>query len=169
MTSKLKTDILETGSGSGTIALNNQLSGMTHESMPSGSVLQVVREYTPNESYASTTATSFVASGLSVIITPTAVGNTILIDCAIPMTDKGSGSNMRVAMYQNGSPMAGTSSYHAGYHTQRYMALAFGGKFVSVNTSPITFEIYFRSATNSTVYILHDDSSSQITATEIKG
>ena len=39
MTSKLKTDVLETGSGSGTIALNNQLSGMTHASMPSGSVI----------------------------------------------------------------------------------------------------------------------------------
>ena len=41
MTSKLKTDVLETSSGSGTIALNNQLSGMTTESMPSGSVVQV--------------------------------------------------------------------------------------------------------------------------------
>ena len=41
MTSKLKTDVLETVSGSGTIALTNQLSGMTSASMPSGSVLQV--------------------------------------------------------------------------------------------------------------------------------
>jgi len=42
MTSKLKTDVLETVSGSGTIALTNQLSGMTSASMPSGSVVQVV-------------------------------------------------------------------------------------------------------------------------------
>ena len=42
MTSKLKTDVLETVSGSGTIALTNQLSGMTSASVPSGSVLQVV-------------------------------------------------------------------------------------------------------------------------------
>jgi len=49
MTSKLKTDVLETVSGSGTIALTNQLSGMTTASlpaltaaqMPSGSVIQV--------------------------------------------------------------------------------------------------------------------------------
>ena len=46
MTSKLKTDVLETVSGSGTIALTNQLSGMTSASMPSGSVLQVVSYYT---------------------------------------------------------------------------------------------------------------------------
>ena len=50
MTSKLKTDVLETVSGSGTIALTNQLTGMTTASlpaltaaqMPSGSVLQVL-------------------------------------------------------------------------------------------------------------------------------
>ena len=42
MTSKLKTDVLETVSGSGTIALTNQLSGMTSASMPSGSVVQVL-------------------------------------------------------------------------------------------------------------------------------
>ena len=34
MTSKLKTDVLETVSGSGTIALTNQLSGMTSASVP---------------------------------------------------------------------------------------------------------------------------------------
>ena len=34
MTSKLKTDVLETVSGSGTIALTNQLSGMTTASLP---------------------------------------------------------------------------------------------------------------------------------------
>ena len=33
MTSKLKTDVLETVSGSGTIALTNQLSGMTEASV----------------------------------------------------------------------------------------------------------------------------------------
>ena len=45
MTSKLKTDVLETVSGSGTIALTNQLSGMTDASMPAGSVVQVVQNY----------------------------------------------------------------------------------------------------------------------------
>mgnify|MGYP003632756079 FL=1 len=46
MTSKLKTDVLETVSGSGTIALTNQLSGMTSASMPSGSVIKVERSAT---------------------------------------------------------------------------------------------------------------------------
>ncbi len=50
MASKIKVDTLETANGSGTIALSNQLSGMTTASlpalgsaqMPSGSVLQVI-------------------------------------------------------------------------------------------------------------------------------
>ena len=50
MTSKLKTDVLETVSGSGTIALTNQLAGMTSASVPSGSVLQVVH-FSLNEEY----------------------------------------------------------------------------------------------------------------------
>ena len=49
MASKIKVDQIQTGDGTGTIALQNQLSGMTHASvptlttghMPSGSVLQV--------------------------------------------------------------------------------------------------------------------------------
>ena len=41
MASKIKVDQLQTADGTGTIALQNQLSGMTSASMPSGSVLQV--------------------------------------------------------------------------------------------------------------------------------
>jgi len=58
MTSKLKTDVLETGSGSGTIALNNQLSGTTHASMPAGSVIQVVG--TKSGAQFSSSSTSYV-------------------------------------------------------------------------------------------------------------
>ncbi len=54
MASKIKVDTLETANGSGTIALSNQLSGMTTASlpalgsaqMPSGSVLQVIYDFT---------------------------------------------------------------------------------------------------------------------------
>ena len=42
MASKVKVDQLETLDGTGTIALQNQLSGMTIASMPTGTVLQVV-------------------------------------------------------------------------------------------------------------------------------
>ena len=42
MASKIKVDQIQTADGTGTIALQNQLSGLTNASMPTGSVLQVV-------------------------------------------------------------------------------------------------------------------------------
>ena len=77
MTSKLKTDILETVSGSGTIALTNQLSGMTDASMPSGSVLQLIQG-----TYSTTTTlntTTYTDSGLSATITPSSTSSKILV------------------------------------------------------------------------------------------
>ena len=77
MTSKLKTDILETVSGSGTIALTNQLSGMTSASVPSGSVLQVVHGHTTT--LVTLTATTYVDSGLTASITPSSTSSKILV------------------------------------------------------------------------------------------
>ena len=77
MTSKLKTDVLETVSGSGTIALTNQLSGMTSASMPAGSVIQVTQGMT--NTGINTTATTHVDTGLSASITPTSTSSTILV------------------------------------------------------------------------------------------
>jgi len=78
MTSKLKTDVLETVSGSGTIALNNQLSGMTSASVPSGSVLQVVST-TYTGTISSTSATPVDVSGFSATITPSSTSSKILV------------------------------------------------------------------------------------------
>ena len=85
MTSKLKTDVLETGSGSGTIALNNQLSGMTTASlptltsdeMPAGSVVQV--QTVNMSSTVINTSTSWVDVGGSITFTPKFTNSLILI------------------------------------------------------------------------------------------
>ena len=77
MTSKLKTDVLETVSGSGTIALTNQLSGMTSASLPAGSVIQVTQGMTKTQ--VNTTSTTHVDTGLSASITPTSTSSTILV------------------------------------------------------------------------------------------
>ena len=99
MTSKLKTDVLETVSGSGTIALTNQLSGMTHASvpvlttshlpalthaqMPSGSVIQVVG--TKNGTQFASSSTSYVElTHLRLAITTLSANSNILVimNCA---------------------------------------------------------------------------------------
>mgnify|MGYP006085150645 FL=1 len=83
MTSKLKTDVLETVSGSGTIALTNQLSGMTSASMPSGSVIQVVNAtntYDAQGGYlVQTSSSTFVAAALAVSITPSSTSSKIMV------------------------------------------------------------------------------------------
>ena len=89
MTSKLKTDVLETVSGSGTIALTNQLTGMTTASlpalgsaeMPSGSVLQVTNNARTHHDSLSTTSQTMVDSGLVTgVITPVSAGSKIAVD-----------------------------------------------------------------------------------------
>ena len=85
MASKIKVDTLETANGSGTIALSNQLSGMTTASlpalgsaqMPAGSVIQVTQGMT--NSAVTTSSTTHVDTGLSASITPTSTSSTILV------------------------------------------------------------------------------------------
>ena len=86
MASKIKVDELETGNGSGTIALQNQLSGMTTASLPTltsaqmpvGSVLQVVSA-TLSSQVAITTSMVNTDIGLTATITPTSTSSKILI------------------------------------------------------------------------------------------
>jgi hypothetical protein len=77
MASKIKVDQIQTGDGTGTIALQNQLSGLTSASMPTGSVLQVVNTSTTAEQ--STTSESWVDTNLSLSITPSATTSKIHI------------------------------------------------------------------------------------------
>ena len=80
MTSKLKTDVLETVSGSGTIALTNQLSGMTSASVPSGSVLQVVSYFTAAQTSQSNLGTTEdIVNSMTKVITPLGANSKFLV------------------------------------------------------------------------------------------
>ena len=85
MASKIKVDQLETADGSGTIALQNQLSGLTTASLPTvttdklgtGAVLQVVTG--EQTSWVSMATQSWQNTGLSGTITPSSTSSKILI------------------------------------------------------------------------------------------
>ena len=85
MASKIKVDQIQTADGSGTIALQNQLSGMTTASlpalgsaqMPTGSVLQVVQA-TSNTGI-TVTANTYVTIGSNVVITPSSASSKVLV------------------------------------------------------------------------------------------
>jgi len=85
MASKLKTDILETVSGSGTIALTNQLSGMTAASVPAGSVLQVLST-TKTDTTVSSSSSFIDIPSLSVTITPTSASSKIMVFMHVSLT-----------------------------------------------------------------------------------
>jgi hypothetical protein len=120
MASKIKVDQIQTADGTGTIALQNQLSGMTTASLPTGSVLQVVSASLQDE--ASTTSGSFVSSGLTATITPSSTSNKILVtmSAALESTSAGnatatifrgtvSGTNLGGNLYGYGYFKVGTS------------------------------------------------------------
>tara|TARA_R110000764_G_scaffold187181_1_gene272589 strand:+ start:2060 stop:2623 length:564 start_codon:yes stop_codon:yes gene_type:complete len=77
MASKIKVDQIQTIDGTGTIALQNQLSGLTSASMPTGSVLQVVQ--TVKTDTATHTGTSWSSAIMSASITPVSASSKILV------------------------------------------------------------------------------------------
>jgi hypothetical protein len=140
-------------------------------SLPSGSVLQVVQSYTANTGNVETTSTSFVASGLSVSITPTSTNNFISIQMCNPMVDHQSALAIWGTMYVNGSPMADADDYHLGYQstTSRYGSWAFAGKYNPTSLNALTFEPYYRSQDGGNVKFSHNKSSVSLIAMEIAG
>jgi len=93
MASKIKVDQLETADGSGTIALQNQLSGMTSASMPTGSVLQVVQSSSVPADRTTSSSTSAWVTHYGLAITPSSTSSKILIQVTQPLMLTGS-SNM---------------------------------------------------------------------------
>ena len=100
MTSKLKTDVLETVSGSGTIALTNQLSGMTSASMPSGSVIQVANLVIDTETTASSTSWVYAGGSEISFSSLTSTGSKVLVRYNL-IVGSSKGSNIGVRIYRN--------------------------------------------------------------------
>lgn len=92
MASTLKVDTIQTNDGTGTIALQNQLSGLTSASMPTGSVLQVV---TLADTSSVSGTSQITSSGVS--ITPSSSSNKVLLlfNMAIETNSGGGGSTDR--------------------------------------------------------------------------
>ena len=174
MTSKLKTDVLETGSGSGTIALNNQLSGMTSASVPAGSVLQVIH-VKGSGSDISTTSTSYVASGLQASITPQSASSKIMIILdSISYTNGAINSRgIGVSIYRGGSEPS--PSMRGGVNRTNSGAWISIPYSVSALDSPnttnaVVYEPYFKCwGASGHFFVDHVESNPTITLIEIKG
>tara|TARA_R110002153_G_scaffold271895_1_gene439854 strand:- start:22 stop:525 length:504 start_codon:yes stop_codon:yes gene_type:complete len=166
MTSKLKTDVLETVSGSGTIALTNQLSGMTSASMPSGSVLQVVTSiFDTNTASAST---SYVSSGHSVTITPKSASSKILLSLQGGSPAQSTNRFLVTTFYKGSSQLdAGFVSKYGVNADNLVHQHSMLGEDTHGVTSAITYTVYFY-AQNGNCQYCAPFSKQFLTATEIK-
>ena len=173
MTSKLKTDVLETVSGSGTIALTNQLSGMTYESMAVGSVVQVVQTYAATSPKISTTSIPLVASGIIATITPKYANSKILISWSNTMQTANGGSVAEMRKSVGGGTYVtihGSGVYGIGYgqsDKNQYAPWVFNGNNVVSSTATLSFQPFIKTF-NSEMTFIHVNSSYALTLTEIK-
>ena len=181
MTSKLKTDILETVSGSGTIALTNQLTGMTTASlpalgsaqMPTGSLLKTTNYNYP--SHTVTSSTSFVnAGGTAPVYTVVNAGCDLLVTHSFDMARH---ANTNYWVYAqlliNGSLLAPSLhvATHGGnndYERINFDAYITGQSFTAGQT--LTFQMQLASSANQNAAL--DDAGNgpqSLTIQEIKG
>ena len=178
MTSKLKTDVLETGSGSGTIALNNQLSGMTTASlptltatqMPAGSTLQILDS--SSTASQTTTSTAWVDTNLSVAITPSSTASKVQIQFAFNSIYFGlSNSGCSFRILRDSTSLHTTGAGHAlwtnvGSAYKQYSDIALDSPS---STSAVTYKVQIMTHSANAVVINNSGFKNTIIVTEIKG
>ena len=182
MASKIKVDQIQTGDGTGTIALQNQLSGMTHASvptlttghMPTGSVLQVVHFGTT--SGVTNNSQTFVNTGLGTSITPISTSSKILIIIGQNIHKGGDGQidQMQLNITRDGTQLVqwaaevlhdnGGLGHFDIYASQTYLDSP-------SSTSALTYRTQFRRrlATSATMQVQYAASRSSMTLMEIAG
>ncbi len=175
MASKIKVDQLETADGSGTIALQNQLSGMTTASlpalgsaqMPTGSVLQVVSA-NGGSAVTSTNTGAFVDTGLTAAITPSATSSKILVLVDQHLTSSAEGYWVGFGIYRGSSSIKGTSYLIRSGASHLRVQVSYNYLDSPSTTSATTYKTMFRATSGEAV--ANDNSApSTITLIEIAG
>ena len=181
MASKIKVDQLETADGTGTIALQNQLSGLTTASlptltgteMPTGSTLQVVSSV--NAANTSTNSTSYQATTLQASITPSSTSSKILVQVVGFAFSNGSATHCVGTIYRGSHELSdgvshGLGDFYSasGAYSEFWMPMQY---LDSPNTtSATTYKVYIRrDGSNQNVGFGSTARQSVMVLTEIKG
>ena len=144
MVSKVKVDAIESTTGSGTIALNNQLSGMTVASLPSsgtlpaldgsaltnlpggGKILQVV-SMEKSDTFTTTSGNWADITGFNLAITPSATTSKILVVVQAGISNVGSAYTTQVRLLRGATAInvgdaASSRTRSSGYwHADNYI------------------------------------------------
>jgi hypothetical protein len=176
MASKIKVDKLETADGTGTIALQNQLSGMTTASLPTvttdklgaGAVLQVVSSIFETDT--STSSTSYVTTGHSVTLTPSSTSSKVYVTLQGGGGWVAAGSWLKMTIYRGGTNLGNSNTFTA-YSSSGDQNVSHSMAILDSpsTTSATTYTIYFRTNTGTPQYRWSDKGNPVLTAMEIAG
>ena len=172
MASKIKVDQIQTIDGTGTIALQNQLSGMTSASMPSGSVLQVVSMIWGGGTGGSSTSWFAAHSDYSLAITPSASSSKILAFYSFTGYNNVNGCVHATTLYR-GSTNLSSETYGFAQHKTAGGGTEHFKQSVTYLDSPnttnaTTYKPYLKSSDGNTIGI-SGDSDHTIILMEIAG
>ena len=175
MASKIKVDQLETADGTGTIALQNQLSGMDYSSMPVGSIIQYASNTSGGTSYL-TTSTSYVDAGHDILFTPHLSNSKIHVvlqsrRCNLVTADYLQIKIQRddttdIGTHSNGDGSVYIADYDSSAGNQVSMGLNFGWEDSPNTTSQVKYTPYFK--VNTGTGYLADSGGIQFYVYEIK-
>jgi len=154
MASKIKVDQIQTADGTGTIALQNQLSGMTNLSLPTGSIIQTVHMVSTRSGSTNSTSTSYVHcnngnQNYTATITPKYSNSYIMGIISIAgVAQKKNNHSIGFAVFKNDSEWQMLDS-HLGYHNQGTGNIHaghqhFSSQFIDTNvgsTSATTYDV----------------------------
>ena len=172
MASKIKVDQLETADGTGTIALQNQLSGMTSASMPTGAVLQVVSANQASET--ETTSSSYIDTGLSATITPTSTSSKILVLVSQNAVIKSAGNGGVYGQLLRGSTVLAVLALNVAYTAntdQNRIGSGWTSNYLDSpsTTSATTYKTQFKAFNGISAGVSSSGAVSMITLMEIAG
>ena len=156
MASKIIVDQIQTGDGTGTIALQNQLSGMTAASMPTGSVLQVKFVEDSSSQTVATDSGNGAATNLTLSITPFSTSSKILALWNMQYEMPNSSAGLACKLMR-GSTVAWQSGYTWEWLDSPSTA------------SAVTYTINAITESGNAVYLNTNNNKSQLTLMEIKG
>ena len=188
MASKIKVDTLETANGSGTIALSNQLSGMTSASVPTGSVLQVVSA-TKTDTFTLSSTTFTTVTGLTVNITPASTSSKILVLINVNGSQDVGVNDSFVAIHRDSTPIgvgaaSGSRTRNSFILNSSQTGWSNNGSMTTLDspstTSAITYSVKVAARNSGTLFINRSEQNgnntsgagsqaSSITLMEIKG
>jgi len=167
MASKIKVDQIQTADGTGTIALQNQLSGMTSASMPTGSVLQVVS--TSSLGNIVIGSSSFVDTGLGVNITPSSTSSKILITLSGgALTCNNQGRSLVSVIYRDSTILTNSQTRHNSPYDPFFDVHSITYLDSPSSTSSISYKAYAKQI-NGSVYFNTGDGGVSLTLMEIAG